>query len=326
MNVSNLLWQNLLELKLRLKTPARQSCIAINESSFAIAEATDLICDSAYLNGEQPWQLLLSKTPLTLSGFQSPHGIFNGRAFMLFREGISAELSNVLKHYIPLAVSRFIFSEESFLIAHAAQSLDGKMCTLNGASQWIGNEANLIHAHRIRALVDGIIVGARTMRNEHPKLSVRHVEGENPKRIVLCNSIEGFNQDDLVNTIVVCGERVPAKKTSANGYQGQVIQLPSNDQGKFSVADLRQRLNELGIRSLMLEGGPETVNQFIQQDGIDWLQLHIAPILFGSGKSIYECKKIECVAEAVTLYNTISTQMGDAVMLSGELLQGECNG
>lgn len=321
MKVSELLWSNLLNLKQSLKESEAFSVIAINEATFALAEdVASLSVDPKprYIQ-ESQWDVILTKSYCELEGFQQADAIFNERAFVLFRDGLSDDILQILKHYIPLTASRFIFHNESFLIAHAAQSLDGKMCTLNGASQWIGNEANLIHAHRIRAMVDGIIVGGNTMRNEHPKLSVRHVAGENPKRIVLCNSLDGISAEDLNDTIVVCGEGTPV--SLAENLDITCIQLACDGSGKVDVAALKQALYEKDLHSVMLEGGPGTVNQFIHQGAVDWLQLHIAPILFGSGKSIYESQSIKCVADALTLDNASFVQMDNAIMMSGELSQ-----
>lgn len=322
MKVTDALWRNLLDLRQKLRDAHLSEIhspevVAMNETSFVMADHVDEVN-----NDLEKWSLLVTKTPQAsiASDYKAPLAIFEGRAYLHFHQNINEQAEQIFKHYFPLAASRFVFKDQSFLITHVAQSLDGKVCTLNGASQWIGNDANLVHAHRIRAMVDGIIVGANTMRNEHPKLSVRHVSGDSPKRIVLCNSLDGFNDNDLNNTIVICreGSRACELACAARG-DCELIQLASDAHGKVDVMSLRQRLYEHGIQSVMLEGGPSTVNQFIQQEAVDWLQIHIAPLLFGSGKSIYECDTIECVADALTLNNAFFVQMDDAVMLSGEL-------
>lgn len=319
MNVAEPLWHNFLNLKQQLKQAVACEVIALNASDMVVSKDVE-----TGLQDSENWDIFLLRKPADIEGFQTAQSLFDGKAWLCFKEGLNRELQSIYRHYIPLAASRFIFRKDSFLVAHAAQSLDGKMCTVNGASQWIGNDANLVHAHRIRALVDGIIVGANTMRNEHPKLSVRHVAGDNPKRIVLCNSTEGFDPQDLHNTIVICGEDTHASKACqlSSDESQQLIQVPCDGAGRVSVTSIRQKLAQAGIHSVMLEGGPCTINQFIQQGGVDWLQIHIAPILFGSGKSIYECESIDCVADALHLNNTCFAQMGDATMLSGEIPAG----
>ena len=78
----------------------------------------------------------------------------------------------------------------SFTVSHFAQSLDGRIATDLGDSRWIGCAENLVHAHRMRALCDGILIGARTLRTDHPALTVRHAEGSDPIRIVVGGGVD----------------------------------------------------------------------------------------------------------------------------------------
>jgi len=97
-------------------------------------------------------------------------------------------------NYLPFCFNYFkaIQNHKTYVISHFAQSLDGKIATNSGHSKWIGNEQNLIHAHRMRALCNGILIGANTLKKDKPMLTVRHVEGDDPVKIVLCNSCQDF--------------------------------------------------------------------------------------------------------------------------------------
>ena len=81
----------------------------------------------------------------------------------------------------------------AFAVSHFAQSLDGRIATLAGDSKRIGSPSNLVHAHRMRALSDGVLIGSRTLRRDRPRLTVRHVAGAQPARIVLASSDEGID-------------------------------------------------------------------------------------------------------------------------------------
>ncbi|MDH5604452.1 MAG: dihydrofolate reductase family protein, partial [Cyclobacteriaceae bacterium] len=100
---------------------------------------------------------------------------------------LSREAQHFLSLYLPICFYQMKAKKRksAFTIAHFAQSLDAKIATENGASQWIGNEENLIHAHRMRALCDGVLIGAKTLKTDKPRLTVRHVEGPDPVRIVM---------------------------------------------------------------------------------------------------------------------------------------------
>ena len=70
-------------------------------------------------------------------------------------------------------------------IAHLGQSLDGYIATASGDSYYVTGPDNVRHLHRLRALADAIVVGAGTVARDDPQLTVRHVEGPNPVRVVL---------------------------------------------------------------------------------------------------------------------------------------------
>ena len=70
-------------------------------------------------------------------------------------------------------------------IGQLGQSLDGRIATLSGHSHYISGSEGLAHLHRLRAVVDAVVVGANTVRLDDPQLTVRHVDGPNPVRVVI---------------------------------------------------------------------------------------------------------------------------------------------
>src|SRR4029079_1253846 len=70
-------------------------------------------------------------------------------------------------------------------VGQIGQSLDGRIATLSGHSRYINGSQGLCHLHRLRALVDAVVVGAGTVRADDPQLTVRHVAGPNPVRVVI---------------------------------------------------------------------------------------------------------------------------------------------
>src|SRR5215467_11039830 len=72
-----------------------------------------------------------------------------------------------------------------FVLGRIAQSVDGRIATASGASQWISGPQDVVHTHRLRALFDAVVVGAGTVRADDPQLTTREVEGPSPVRVVL---------------------------------------------------------------------------------------------------------------------------------------------
>lgn len=206
-------------------------------------------------------------------------------------------------------------SELPFACAHLAQTIDGKIATNSGKSKWIGNEENLIHAHRVRALVDAILVGGNTFRIDKPRLDVRLVKGENPVKIILANSVlELQNLSEgktyLCSTNELEYDHLPEKT--------EVINLQSTD-GFIHSKDLLKALKDRGIHSVLIEGGCKTLRKFIEEGTLSRIEFHTAPMLFGSGKNGIELEEINELSEAFYLKNPQYYKFGNAIMTVSNL-------
>src|SRR5215210_2682039 len=71
------------------------------------------------------------------------------------------------------------------VVGRLAQTLDGRIATLSGSSQWIGGRGDILHTHRLRALCHAVVVGAGTVRQDDPSLTTRECQGPSPVRVVL---------------------------------------------------------------------------------------------------------------------------------------------
>lgn len=205
-------------------------------------------------------------------------------------------------------------SQRAMAIAHFAQTLDGKIATCNGNSKWIGNPENLIHAHRMRALCDGIIVGANTVDADHPRLTVRHVEGKNPRRIVVCSSERDltslFNSHTDPVWVIGTADEPPTK-------QCQYIKLHKQTNGKMSPGKMLENLYQKGIHSVYVEGGPHTTSHFLADGALDVVQLHISPLILGSGMPGFALPQVDSISQAVQFESFSFHPIGNTYMFVG---------
>lgn len=202
-----------------------------------------------------------------------------------------------------------------FTCVHIAQTIDGKIATPTGKSKWIGNEENLIHAHRIRALVDAILIGGNTFRIDKPKLTVRLVKGKNPVKIILANS-------------KLCLENLSAGKTylMSNTFldydqlpdETETLIIENKDCWIDSKILLRE-LKEKNIHSILIEGGAQTIRKFIEEKTLSRIEFHIAPMVFGSGLNGIELEEIDELESALFLKNPKHFKVGDAIMTVSNL-------
>lgn len=137
-----------------------------------------------------------------------------------------------------------------WVVLKLAATLDGRTAAPDGSSQWITGEAARVDAHRLRARCDAILVGAGTVRADDPALTVRHVDGSDPRRIVLGTAPAGA-------AVHPCWEM----------------------SGELPV--VLHELGDRGVVDMMVEGGATVARQFHAAGLVDEYVLYLAPALFG---------------------------------------------
>jgi riboflavin-specific deaminase-like protein len=229
--------------------------------------------------------------------------------------GLPAPLLGLFRTYLPYALSSLQARRlgRAFAVTHFAQSLDGRIATLAGDSRRIGGPANLVHAHRMRALSDAVLVGARTMRRDRPRLTVRYVEGPQPARVVLASSPEGLAS--LIRTkggpvYLFGGDGRPAP----TGVH--VVPLAAAN-GHVPTGEILRELYRRGLRSVYIEGGAVTTSLFLGEGHVDVLQVHIAPLILGSGLSAFRLAPVPDIASSLRLAWHSFTPVDDGMMIVG---------
>ncbi len=171
------------------------------------------------------------------------------------------------------------------VIAHLGQSLDGRIAPARGCSAGLTGPENYDHMHRLRALVDAVVVGAGTVRADDPQLTVRRVPGRHPARVVIDTDarLDGRLRmlTDGAAPVVYCR----ADDTAHNPHlPDHVLQLAvRRGAGGLDLADLLDALAARGWSRILVEGGGVTVSRFLAQGCLDRLQITIAPVLLGAG-------------------------------------------
>ena len=220
-----------------------------------------------------------------------------GNVLFLEYDDLPQELISYIRLYVPLLMASRLRPLRPFVISHFAQSLDGKICTPSGKSKWISNQDNLDHSHRLRAMVDGVMVGGGTIKADKPKLTVRRVEGKNPKRIFWCNTIDDYTDyaEEGTYTILI------TKRNKINTVPEGINHLVSYTNLDDPIQEVLFKLKEIGIHTIFIEGGSNTLSHFHKAKSIDLMQIHVAPIIFGSGKSAFEMQAINEVSDSLHL-------------------------
>src|SRR5262249_493702 len=142
-------------------------------------------------------------------------------------------------------------SPECFVVAHLGQSLDGRIGPPSGEPEAITGPEDMRHNHRMRALFDVVLVGAGTVSNDNPQLTARHVEGENPVRVVLdpdrrLSSKYAIFNDGLAPTLLLCRSEL---YTPGERYgQAEVVGVREGCSPQAVVQELARR----GLRRIFI--------------------------------------------------------------------------
>lgn len=247
------------------------------------------------LESAAAWRHLLELPPGS-SGATGPLDIRPDGSWSSSEE-TSGEAAILLDVFAPLRVRRRL------VIGQLGQSLDGRIATESGRSHYINGPEDIERLHRLRALVQAVVVGAGTVASDDPRLTVRRVEGRHPHRVVLdprgrLDPGSHVFSDGTAPTLWLRGDPAssPGSGSSATGVE--VVHLPLAD-GAFAPRAVLGELARRGLERVLVEGGGITVSRFLAQGALDRLHVSVAPLLIGSGRPAFTLPVVETLDEAL---------------------------
>lgn len=208
--------------------------------------------------------------------------------------------------------------DDLVVVGQCGQSIDARTATTSGHSHYINGPEGLTHLHRLRALVDAVVVGVGTVQADDPQLTVRRVAGPSPARVVidpqgrLAPTARVF-ADDGVRRLVVT--RADTQLDLPSGVE--IVKLPPID-GQLAPATALAALARHGFRRFLIEGGSNTVSRFLAAGCLDRLHVLIAPMIIGAGPSSVSLAPIERVDQAIKA-PICAHILGDDVLLDCDL-------
>jgi riboflavin-specific deaminase-like protein len=208
--------------------------------------------------------------------------------------------------------------DDLLVVGQIGQSLDGRAATATGHSHYINGTEGLDHLHRLRALMDAVVVGVGTAVADDPLLTVRRVAGPHPARVVidpngrLPAAARAF-RDDGVRRLVITASGTCAQPPAGIEH----VALPSA-QGRLDPCDILRSLAARGLWRILIEGGPATVARFLEARCLDRLHVVVAPIILGGGRSSLDLAPITRCEEALRPH-TVTHVLGNEVLFDCDL-------
>lgn len=219
-----------------------------------------------------------------------------------------------------------------WVLFKSAMTLDGKVATRTGDSQWISGEASRDLAHRWRASVDAVVVGIGTALADDPQLTARP-EGtpaepeRQPRRVVFDSLARLPPGSQLVSaaaeiplTLVVSRAAARADVDALEAAGAHVLVAT----GENEPARVRSALDQLaaeGVASVLLEGGPHLAGAFLDAGEIDEVRLFLAPVLFGgsAARDPLEGEGVERISEALRALTMDCERVGEDLLITARL-------
>lgn len=244
---------------------------------------------NALLDTAAAWSLVRALADRVSEGSTPPTHVHDASGNRLILDGErgwstqpspAPEARDVLDLYVPLA------ARPDYVLGQIGQSLDGRVATESGKSHYVTGPDDIVRLHRLRALVDAVIVGAGTAVSDTPRLTVRRAEGSNPARVVLDPNgrvaPEGpLFTDDTAPTLWV---RRGTPETALPDHVAVIVPPESDGRGHVPPRALLALLRARGYRRILVEGGGVTVSRFLEAGALDRLHVTVAPMIIGSGR------------------------------------------
>jgi diaminohydroxyphosphoribosylaminopyrimidine deaminase / 5-amino-6-(5-phosphoribosylamino)uracil reductase len=214
------------------------------------------------------------------------------------------------------------------VIFKSAMTLDGKVATRSGDSQWISGEASRARAHRWRAECDAVAVGIHTATADDPLLTAR-IEGvaRQPRRVVFDSEASLPLDSQLVSSaaevpVILVTSRA-ASRTAVDALRNAGVEVIVTT-GENEAARVHSALDELGLRdvqSLLLEGGPHLAGTFLEAEEIDEARMFVAPLLAGGreARAAIEGEGVELIGEAIRAVDVDVERIDDDVLITARL-------
>lgn len=237
-------------------------------------------------------RIIASGVRRVVAAIEDPNPKVAGKGFQQLRDagievevGVHAPEAEALNEpYLKKAATG-----KSWVTLKIAQSLDGRIAAITGHSQWISGKKSLRYAHLLRATHDAVLVGSGTVKADDCRLTVRHVPGRNPIRIVIDSRLSIPPDSKIINTpddaptwVYTIDDDKPDPAWAGN-RNVRIERVAADRDGRVDLREVHRSISEAGVGSLLVEGGSGIWTSFLDGDLVDKVEVVVAPMIIGRG-------------------------------------------
>lgn len=269
-------------------------------------------------------EIVRSKIKRVVIGMKDPNPLVNGKGIEELKKNKIEVISGILEKEAEELNEVFVKNMRKnlpFIGVKVAESIDGKIATKTGESKWITAEKSRKIVQKIRYGYDGIMVGINTVIFDNPSLIARYKNFKIPYRIVLDSDLKIPLNSKIVNeeapekTIIVTKIKKSKKMEKLKKKGVKIVSINENT----GFEKIIKILYTLGIRSILIEGGGETIASAIFSDVVDKIYFFISPVIIGGrkAKTSVEGEGISSLKEVKRLKNVKIKKIGEDILITG---------
>ncbi|OQX63153.1 MAG: riboflavin biosynthesis protein RibD [Desulfococcus sp. 4484_241] len=221
---------------------------------------------------------------------------------------------------------KYVTTGRPFVTVKCAMTLDGRIATRTGDSRWVSGEESRKFVHMMRHASDAIMVGVGTVNVDNPRLTAR-IDGmktRDPVRIILDSALSVredaavFNPDSSAETVVVTTPGCDTEKRKRLSGKARIIELETKN-GMVPLDVLMERLGEMGVASLLVEGGARVIGSAFAERIVDKINFFYAPKILGGDDGVPVCsgRGPVLMKDAIRVNEVSVRRFGADVMIEG---------
>ncbi|MBC7794654.1 MAG: bifunctional diaminohydroxyphosphoribosylaminopyrimidine deaminase/5-amino-6-(5-phosphoribosylamino)uracil reductase RibD [Clostridia bacterium] len=216
-------------------------------------------------------------------GMRDPHRVAAGGVEKLREAGVTVEVGLLEDECIwsNRAFLHFVGKRTPYTIVKIAQSLDGRVATRTGASQWITGKESRARGHALRNTCDAVAAGIGTVLADNPRLTTRIPNGRDPIRVIVDSQARTPVNAAVLPAWIAVGDTAPQERTEALAKAGATILTLPTRRGRIDLSALATELGKRDIVTLLVEGGPQMIGGLVDAKLVHEVAAFIAPMIIG---------------------------------------------